>query len=388
MIKKKLIAAILLILSSLVIIFFNFSEEKGIIKALVSSLSFSESFENNNPLSTKHFEMLNIIEKKAYINVFNKIKNHPEYIRIPELTNKEFNNVFFAVKNDNPDILCFSDSCNMITFLGSTFLQMDYSYDISECDTMMTELASITDTIVSDIPSGDEVDKELYIHDYIVKNCEYSESPNSSNAYGCLIEKKAVCSGYSRAAMILLKKAGIESTVISGTGITAENEKISHMWNIVWLNNEPYHLDVTWDDPVSQSEGFISHLFFNLTDKNISTDHIDHSFNVQATDSTYNYFVINELLFYKFDKITAGVIADKICDNINNGKNYLEFKFSDNKSYSAAVNGIINSDSLADELYIIINQLSENVSDMIDISHVSFSKDDKRHYIRIMFDKI
>lgn len=387
-IKKFFISLFIIIVSSFVF-FTTINGDPGLIKALFESLIFSETFDEGcRPLSLKNFEMLNDKEKKAYINVYRKIKEHPEYIRIPDLTNKEFNNVFFAVKNDNPDILCFSDACNMVSFLNSSFLQMEYIHEVSVCNNMMNELNTFADTIISGISYEKDFDKELYIHDYIISNCEYSESKNSSNAYGCLIEKKAICSGYSRAAMILLNKAGIETMVISGTGINADNEKISHMWNVVWLNNEPYHLDVTWDDPLSETDDFISHLFFNLTDKQISADHVDLSFNVQSVDSNYNYFENQGLLFYSFDNNATDIIAEKLCENIKNGKNYIEIKFYNEKSYLSAIDGIINSKSTDDELYIIISKIRNDVENLVDISHVSFTKDDSRYYIRIMFDKI
>ena len=387
--KRSILTCLIFIILSCSVLFINISDDQGLIKAFFSSLYFSESFnEDNIPLSVKNFELLNNKEKKAYINIFLKIKEHPEYIRIPALTNIEFNNVFFAVKNDNPDILCFSDSCNMVSFLNASFIQMNYIHDINECNNMMNELDIITDKIISEINAETEFDKELYIHDYIVRNCSYSESTNASNAYGCLIDKNAICSGYSRAAMLLLNKAGVNSMVISGTGITSENEKISHMWNIVWINNEPYHLDVTWDDPVSESDDFISHLFFNLTNKQISVDHVDLSFNIQSVNPTYNYFEKKGLLFYNFDKSTAIIIAEKLNENIKNGINFIEIRFFDDNSYLSAVEGIINSKSFNDELYIIISYLKDNASESVDVSHVSFSKDDNRHYIRIMFDKI
>ncbi len=387
--KRSILACVIIIIVSCSVFFINIADEPGLINALFSSLYFSDNFnEGETPLSTKNFDMLNNKEKKAYINIHSKIKNHPEYIRIPVLTNKEFNNVFFAVKNDNPDILCFPDSCNMVSFLNTSFIQLNYIHDSVTCENMMFELNNLTDKIISEINYDSEFDKELYIHDYIVKNCEYSESTNASNAYGCLIDKKAICSGYSRAAMILLNKAGIDTMVISGTGISSENEKISHMWNIVWLENEPYHLDITWDDPVSESDDFISHLFFNLTNKQISVDHTDLSFNIQSVKSTYNYFEKKGLLFYNFDKSSAITIAEKLSDNIKNGINFIEIRFFDENSYSSAVEGIINSKSYNDELYIIISYLKENVGELVDVSYVSFAKDDNRHYIRIMFDKI
>lgn len=387
--KKSLFTLLIIVILSCAVLIINFADEQGLIKAFFSTLYFPETFsENETPLSVKNYEILNDKEKKAYINIFNKIKEHPEYIRIPSLTNKEFNNVFFAVKNDNPDILCFSDSCNMVSFLNASFIQLNYVHDFDKCNKMMSDLNQLTDKIISEMNVDTDFEKELYIHDYIVRNCSYEESTNASSAYGCLIDNKAICSGYSRAAMILLKKAGIECMVISGTGITSENEKISHMWNIVWLNNEAYHLDVTWDDPVSESEDFISHLFFNLTDKQITYDHTDLSLNIQSFKSNYNYFEKNGLLFFNFDKSIANTIAEKLCENIKYGINFIEIRFFDDKSYSSAVEKLINNKSFSDELYIIISYLDENVGELVDVSHVSFSKDDNRHYIRIMFDKI
>ncbi len=387
--KRTFFICIFIIFISCSIIFLNAYDDTDIYKAMLTSWNFSDEFQNGNtPLSLKNFELLNEREKKAYINICNNIKVHPKYIRIPELSNKEFNNVFFSVKNDNPDILCFSDSCNMISFMNMSFLQMEYIHDTVTCDNMMTELNEITDSVISEMKAETQFDKELYIHDYIVENCIYGEAINSSNAYGCLIDRKAVCSGYSRAAMLLLLKAGIESNVISGTGITANDEKISHMWNVVWIDNEPYHLDVTWDDPVSESDDFVSHLFFNLTNKQISVDHIDLSFNIQSENISYNYFIKQNLLFYDFDKNTANIIAEKLYENILNNKNYIEFMFFDEKSYSSAVDKLINTELMSDEFYIIISHLSEKAGNMIDVSHVSFSKDDSRHYLRIMFDKI
>ena len=51
-----------------------------------------------------------------------------------------------------------------------------------------------------------DYEKELAVHDYIVGCASYDEThlnalgiglPNSDNPYGCLINGKAICSGYS-----------------------------------------------------------------------------------------------------------------------------------------------------------------------------------------------
>lgn len=389
---KKSSSRILLIFIPIVIIgiilsvFHYIGFEK--IDAFFTVISFSDNFDEKKPLSTKNYDMLNETEKKAYICIFNNIEDHPEYIKIPKLTQSEFIDVYFAVKNDNPDMLCFADSCNMITFLSSCFLQMHYDYQKDICAEMTSELDEKVDIIMQNIDLTDEYTAELAIHDYIIQNCTYTENAkNASSAYGCLIDGEAVCSGYSRAAMLLLSKAGIESMLIGGTGVTADQNDISHMWNIVWINNVPYHLDVTWDDPGSANDT-VSHMFFNLTTEQISSDHKDMSFSVDCNSTDENYFVREKLLYDEYNSSTLKDLMTKLCKNIDSGINYLELTFTDIDSYNAAVHSIIDNSTNSSDMYKIIEYVSENAKNKVDISHINFVQEPEKKYIRLMFDKI
>ena len=72
------------------------------------------------------------------------------------------------------------------------------------------------------------------IHDYLVKNCVYKERVSAGNyhdaftAYGCLINKEAVCQGYAAAFNLLALKAGIRSIAVTGDAGGS-----SHAWNYV-----------------------------------------------------------------------------------------------------------------------------------------------------------
>ena len=368
------------------IICFCFTLGPDKVTAYFSSFTFSEEFGSKKPLSVKNFENLNSNEKKAYICVLEQIESHPEYIKIPELTQTEFNNVYFAVKNDNPDILCFSDSCNMVSYMSASFLQMNYAHDTEKCGTMKEELLTKVDEIMQNISTEDEYSAELYIHDYIVENCVYTEETgNSSNAYGCLVENKAVCSGYSRGAMLLLAEAGIESMLVGGTGVTTENDNISHMWNIVWIDGNPYHLDVTWDDPTTTNNA-ISHMFFNLTTGNISYDHKDLTTDIECVARDSNYFVEEKLMFDDYNRQILADITARLVENIKNGKNYIEIEFADNNAYQKAVESIIDNSSYASDMYDIIEEIYAQTDDNVDTSHINFVKEDSKCYIRLMFD--
>lgn len=384
---KILIVCILIVTTGISFAVFRYiGAEK--LSAYFSAIMFSADFKDKKPLSTKNYDMLDENEKKAYICIFNNIEKHPEYIKIPTLSQSEFNSVYFAVKNDNPDMLCFSDSCNMITFLSSCFLQMHYKYQKDICNEMSETLNAKANSIIDDIDVSDAYSAELAIHDYIVKNCSYVENAeNISNAYGCLIDGEAVCSGYSRAAMLLLNKAGIDSVLVGGTGISSDGRVISHMWNIVWIDGYPYHLDVTWDDP-GNAKNTVSHVFFNMTTDQISADHKDISLSVDCTATDANYFVREKTIYTEYNTDILQEIMKNLCRNIDNGIYYSEFMFADSDSYNSAVDSIIDNSKSVSDMYKIIKYVSENAKNKVDISHINFVQEPEKNYIRLMFDEI
>ncbi|MBQ8209660.1 MAG: hypothetical protein IJZ35_03645 [Clostridia bacterium] len=389
--KKKIFKIAVALICVLVAygIFQNFNyEDAEKINAYFSSFAFDEDFDaSNQPYSMHNYNELSAVEKQAYICIFNNIASHPDYIKIPNLTSEEFNRVYFAVKNDNPNMLCFNESCSMLEFFNSCLIQLSYEHNSDECKSMQTQLMQTVRFIVDEMPEfNDDYSKELYIHDYIVQNCVYKESQSASTAYSCLIDGFAVCSGYSRATMLLLNEAGIDSMLIAGTGESSSQGAVSHMWNLVWIEGEPYHLDVTWDDPVTESTDVISHLYFNLTDTEISADHSDYKVFYECTARTYNYFVNNNLSFDLYGQNVLDTIKLKLANNINNGRYYIEFTFDNDDAYKTAQSRLIDDTSTHSDIYDLLDYISRYAADKVDKTHINFACDDNKNYIRMMFD--
>lgn len=108
-----------------------------------------------------------------------------------------------------------------------------------------------TERVYSEIikPGMSDIDKILSIHDYladtIIYDPDYKENTLDPNitAYGALVNQVAICQGYSLAFKMLCDKAGVEC----GYAVSySEN----HMWNVVGIDGNYYHIDVTHDDPV------------------------------------------------------------------------------------------------------------------------------------------
>ena len=152
-----------------------------------------------------------------------------------------------------------------------------------------------------------DFEKEVAIHDALVKHVNYYKYEDINTipsikhtAYGALVEKEAVCDGYSKAFKLLLDKVGIDSIIISGT-----TDNVSHAWNLVKLDDEYYHVDVTSDKLEEKADKYVVHTYFNVNDEKISKSHtIDNAFNYpQCASIQYQYYVQKGYTVYSKDNL-------------------------------------------------------------------------------------
>ena len=145
--------------------------------------------------------------------------------------------------------------------------------------------------IVAQVDSGwSQMEKVLFVHNWIVVNCEYDRSYTYADAYSVLTLRKGVCQGYSLLFGAIMAKLGI------GVNYAVSVEK-THMWNAVCVDGKWYHLDLTWDDPVYISGasnpgvdrlGRVSYDYFLLTDEQITDqDHTSWSCNVEISTEEF-----------------------------------------------------------------------------------------------------
>ena len=109
----------------------------------------------------------------------------------------------------------------------------------------------------------------LSVHDYLASHFRYDETYTYYTCYDLLVGGTAVCEGYARAYMDILKRAGMEA-------IYATSDAMDHGWNLVKIDGSWYHVDVTWDDPVSDITGRVRHFYFLVDDTTISDSEHEH----------------------------------------------------------------------------------------------------------------
>ena len=242
------------------------------------------------PFSNKSPEQ---IEEETYNAIYEALSKLNDHIYVSKkLTSDQVFDIREKVLDDNPEMFYLDYEASKYWSNGK--LEFIYIDSIEKITNMKREVEERSNYILSKcIKTGmSDYEKELAIHDYIVLNTKYDLAnydkntlPDSAyNVYGTLIEGIAVCEGYAKTFKMLLNKLGIESIVVSAP-------EINHAWNMVLLDGEYYHVDVTWDDPVPDKTGEVRHLYFNLSDKKMmqGEHRWDQEKYPKATNEKYSY---------------------------------------------------------------------------------------------------
>ena len=142
-----------------------------------------------------------------------------------------------------------------------------------------------------------DYEKELAIHDYITEWSRFDYSvfgrsgsdgftDGSNTPYGVLIDRSAMCHGYSSTFQLFMDMLDIECMTVFGT---PNGNGVQHSWNMVKLDDEWYCVDCAWDDPIGGSP---CHTYFNVTSDYLRSGSIhrwDESSVPEATGTTYAY---------------------------------------------------------------------------------------------------
>ncbi|HHW31990.1 MAG TPA: hypothetical protein GXX20_10025 [Clostridiaceae bacterium] len=239
--------------------------------------------------------------KNALINVADKI-DISKYIS--GLTSDGIFSLINKIVLETPEILYY-DSC---TYSSNGILEFRYSKDKETALSHLEILEQRVDDIIRETikPDMTDYEKELAIHDYIINNARYDTayfnkkniSPESYSAYGILVLGKGVCEGYSEAMKLIMDRLGIECIIVTG-----KSRNQNHAWNIINIEGNYYHLDLTWDDPVTNDgSDELTYDYFNVTDLELSKDHSwDKDQYPPCTSVKHNYYYYNGLVVDNYE---------------------------------------------------------------------------------------
>ena len=203
--------------------------------------------------------------KKLYNQISDNIDSEyePSFYAEGNLGEYQITQAVEAYKNDHPEVFWLKSYYEYENFDYETGIWLTYTMSGDKLVTAKKEFNTAVDTISKSVPYGTECEREEYIHNYIINNCDYDEEAaesegvqgNENDAYGVFVDGKAVCEGYSKAFQILCNKADIDCIQLMGI-VDSDN----HVWNCVKIGGDWYQIDVTWDDV----DDFIDERIFHI----------------------------------------------------------------------------------------------------------------------------
>lgn len=162
----------------------------------------------------------------------------------------------------------------------ATAVYPKYSATKSEVEAASKEIDAIAAKKPDDIT--DDIDIALWLHDYICLNFEYDTTYENHGVNEMLRDGRGVCQAYADLYGLLLERFGIESYYIS-------SDAMNHAWNIVNIDGEWYHVDVTWDDPIPDRTGRARHEYFLRSDAKITElKHNGWESDIKCTSTKYD----------------------------------------------------------------------------------------------------
>jgi len=156
-----------------------------------------------------------------------------------------------------------------------------YTTTLKQEKTLDTKIQSVLKAL--DLEEATDYEKVKAIHDYIINRTSYDQTLKKHTAYNALINKSSVCEGYALAAYRMFTDEGMESRIISGIAGGGP-----HAWNIVKVDGKWYYIDLTWDDPITNTgEQVLRYDYFLKNSKEFSDHTRDSKYNTKAFLKAY-----------------------------------------------------------------------------------------------------
>lgn len=261
-----------------------------------------------------YYSRLTEKEKRIYVRLYQGVVALEKNILIPEhVEHESVRKIYQAITDDNLYLYYFNQSVlNTAISDQAIILKPQYFCTAEQIATYNGRLNQIINRLIADLDllDLDERVRERRIHDYFCENVVYDEAgTRQETAFGRLVaahsiigvfaRKRGVCEGIAKAVKLLFNAVDMGCIVVTGTSKNS-NE---HAWNVVKVDGNAYHLDVTWDVANSKPDR-ICYDYYNLPEEAISLDHSEFSGIPSCTAWAENYFYENGWLFAQWRQLS------------------------------------------------------------------------------------
>jgi len=305
-----------------------------------------------------YYSALNEEEKTVYEEIYYSLKNMEDNRELSTLDVQLVEKIFKCVMNDHPKFYYVTGYTYMTYTRNDKIVKLEvagtYSRTKEECAALDVQIENAVAKCFSGMESGlSDYEKVKYIYEYIINTTEYNlNSTDNQNICSVFLNGESVCMGYAKTMQYLLLKQGVFCTLVNGTALQGEE----HAWNMVLLDGQYYHVDVTWGDSsymVTNGENTLSEMpnygFFCVPTEEISKTHTIKSV-VELPECVAwenNYYIKEGLYFTSLDTEKIGQVFS---DAYLSDKMHVEIKCADSVVYREVYSYLIEEQNIFEYL--------------------------------------
>ncbi len=178
-------------------------------------------------------------EQQMYRYIFSKISECSRYIDV-SATIPTIQRVLKAILLDTPEFFWFQGKWRAESLNDHIRIIPKYSIEGYQRELAYSNIQQIVSRIASR-RNGSKIGVIRNVYDKLLDNVRYGQARNDQTVEGAFIDAVAVCKGISKAFQMCMNSLDIPCILIEGT----LDEHESHVWNIVFVDGEAYHVDVT-----------------------------------------------------------------------------------------------------------------------------------------------
>lgn len=221
-----------------------------------------------------YYSRLNKQQQKIYQAIKNGLESLEQNFDVPIEETAVLGDIFYKVRLDYPEIF-YAFHFTYKYYDNSSYVKMTptYLFEKNKIKEHQAALNSRVDKLIRQVKDKSDLEKELYIHDFICENVTYDKLKKqySHEIIGPLTQGIGVCEGIAKSVKILCDKLNIPCIVVISENNPKKKIKYRHAWNIIRINEVWYHLDATFDNTLGKNQ--TRYDYFNLDDTHIFYDH-------------------------------------------------------------------------------------------------------------------
>lgn len=269
-----------------------------------------------------YFHQLSKQDQAVYCAFYDGVMAHQDIIPIPvkgKFPKETFELIFQAMIKDNPLIYYLNQSvCSMASDgFGNNAICPQYFFSKEKVKDYNRKIEKEVNRLAVELKltEGSDYEKEVKVHDWMCRNISYDmEGADQSkpvrmivshNIVGVFAHHLGQCEGIAKAVKVLLNAVDVKCIVVFGESLK-NGKRVPHAWNLVNVEGNPYHLDVTWDiGAIGPFFHRIPYDYFNVSDQLIEKEHKTNTRLPKCSSMQHNFFAANKMTFRMKNQLLA-----------------------------------------------------------------------------------